>query len=117
MAGEQGLLGLSEDFPKLVKILANTEKDFDYWNDLVQKLYEKVDQGTFRSYFKNMVWVHLDKQFPSCPELENDWGFMRDKYVTNLEGTKYRVKREEMLHSPLKEFIEDASIPILVKIK
>ena len=111
-----GLIGLSEDFPKLVKTLAQTEKEFDFWNDLVEKLYENSKKGNYESYFKKIIWVHLDKQYPSCPDLENDWEFLEGRYVNNTEGTKYRVKHKQMLESPLKKYIKNESIPILAEI-
>ncbi len=113
MTREEGLIGLSHDFPKLVKALANTTEEFDFWDDLVQNLYKESLKGKFQDYFKKTIWVHLDKQYPYCPDLEDDWGFLEGRYVINTRSTKYKADRDKMLDSPLKEYINDTKIPIL----
>ena len=112
------LPGVSPDFPKLIKTLASFgEKEFDYWDDLEWGIYENSNNKelNLKSYFKKISWVNLNKQYPLCPELEYDWGYIDERYVKNVEGTKYRVNQEKLANGPLSEYMKE-SIPTLTKI-
>lgn len=106
---------VSQDFPKLIKTLSTLEK-FDFWDDLVMEIYKNADNPkvNLKSYFKNIRWIHLNKRYPTCPEFTSDWSLIKDIYVTRIGGTNYKVEKDELLNSPLKEYVEDNSIPDLL---
>ncbi len=110
---------VSKDFPKLIKTLSTLEnEEFDYWDDLIMGIYKNSENPelNLQSYFKNIRWIHLNKPYPTCPEITSDWSLIKDLYVKHLEGTKYKVKKDELLNSPLKEYAEDSQLPSLLTI-
>lgn len=108
---------VSRDFPKLIKTIATMKKkEFDYWDDLIMGIYQnsrKSKTGT-ESYFKKLHWIHLNKPYPTCPEITSDWSFIKDRYVEHVIGTKYRVNKDLLLSGPLKEYAMDENIPSLL---
>ena len=107
---------VSKDFPKLIRTLASLETDFDYWDDLVMKIYQNSDKPglNLESYFKKMHWIHLEKPYPTCPEIEDDWLFLKNRHIKHVGGTKYRVDLQSLLNSPLKEYAINEDIPNLI---
>jgi hypothetical protein len=111
---------VSKDFPKLVRTLGTTfsEGIFDYWDDLVLKIYQNAENPNLdlQTYFKKVQWVHLDKPYPTCPELESDWAFLKDRHVflVDEKQTKYKVDKEILLGSSLAEYAENKELPSLV---
>ncbi len=108
---------VSYDFPNLIRTIASLEKsEFDYWDDLVMGIYKssRENKSKLKSYFKKTNWIHLDKPYPSCPELTNDWSFIKDRYVTRVTGTRYRVEKNALHSGPLKQYAENKKIPNLL---
>lgn len=111
-----GYPDVSKDFPKLIKTLSSLNDNFDYWDDFVVKIYENANNPKFelQSYFRNVDWVHLDKPYPTCPELEDDWMFVKNRYVTHIQETTFKVNQEKLSSSPLREYVEDKKLPNLI---
>lgn len=108
---------VSYDFPKLIRTLGTLEKEvFDFWDDLIMGIYENAENPdlNLKSYFKSIRWIHLNKPYPTCPDITSDWSLIRDIYVTNVGGTKYKVEKEALFNSPLKEYASDEHIPSLL---
>ncbi len=108
---------VSLDFPKLIRTLASFKKEeFDYWDDLVVGIYNnrKNKSLNIQSYFKKIQWANLDKSYPTCPEISSDWFFIKDRYVTNVGGTRYKVEKDALMSGPLNEYAKNEKIPILL---
>lgn len=106
---------VSRDFPKLIKTIATLD-EFDFWDDLIMGIYKNAENPALnlQSYFKSIRWIHLNKPYPTCPEITSDWSLIEDIYVTNVEGTKYKVEKDALFNSPLKDYAVDKSIPSLL---
>jgi hypothetical protein len=107
---------VSKDFPKLIRTLGLMETKFDYWDDLVMNIYKNSQEGRIHleSYFTTLRWVHLNKRYPTCPDLENDWSYAKDSILKNVRNTKYKVDKEKLQNSPLNEYAIDPAISNLL---
>lgn len=106
-------LELSKDFPRLVRTLF-LEKKIDYW-DFMTKVYEN-SQKSKTEYFKNVIWAHLDRPRPICPDLENDFRIIKGIYAIESGETRtgYKIDEDSLLRGPLGKYATDESIPPLL---
>lgn len=107
-----GYPDVSKDFPKLVKTLAYLE-EFDYW-DLVLRIYQNSNNSHLETYLSKFEWIHLDKPYPCCKELEDDFAVLENTYVKFKEGTKYSIDVNSLTSSPLSSYVKDETIPTLI---
>lgn len=111
-----GYPDVSKDFPKLIRTLASMSNEFDYWDDLIAKIYKNANNSklNLQSYFKKVHCVHLDRPYPTCPDIEDDWMFLKDRYVNDVRDSTFKVDHERLNSSALRKYADDENLPNLV---
>ncbi len=59
--------------------------------------------------------IHLDKPYPTCPEITSDWAFIKNMCIKQVKDTKFIVDTKALLEGPLQSYAKDERIPILIK--